>query len=189
MPRLPSRYAAVILAVAPLFIQRSRRHAALPLAGVILAPGQRTVTTILRITGLAPERRFLTNHRVLSRAAWCPRAASRLLFGLFSIVTLLGKQLTPLARRATTAGAWYNKQRPTFFDTFAAVRGDIWREQGFVTSRVIAHVPRSGRAVQGAGCEGATVRFVLRRGSERESTCPWPRRSTSLCCRPLRRTL
>ena len=51
------------------------------LTGAILAPGGRTVTTILRITGLAHERRFVNYHRVLNRAAWCPRAASRILLG------------------------------------------------------------------------------------------------------------
>jgi len=82
MPCLPSRFAAVILTFAPLFLQRSWRHAEVLLTGAILAPGQRTVTSILRITGLARERRFVNYHRVLSRAAWCPRAASRLLLGL-----------------------------------------------------------------------------------------------------------
>ena len=57
------------------------------------------------------------------------------LLGLFSLVTLLGKQLTPHARRATAPSAWYRKQRPTFSDTLAAVRREFWREQGFVTSR------------------------------------------------------
>ncbi len=52
MPRLPSRFAAVILTFAPLFLQRSWRHAEVLLTGAILAPGQRTVTSILRITGL-----------------------------------------------------------------------------------------------------------------------------------------
>ncbi len=82
MPRLPARFAAVIPAFAPLFLQRSWRHAEVLLTGAILAPGQRTVTSILRITGLAQERRFVNYHRVLSRAAWCPRAASRVLLGL-----------------------------------------------------------------------------------------------------------
>ena len=65
------------------------------------------------------------------------RAIARMtpcLLGLFSIVTLLGKQLTLMARWATTTTAWYRKQRPTFLDTLATVRRDIWYEQGFVTS-------------------------------------------------------
>ena len=79
MLRLPSRFAAVILCFAPLFRQRSWRRAELLLIGAILAPGTRTVTGVLRITGLARERRFANYHRILNRAAWNPRAASRLL--------------------------------------------------------------------------------------------------------------
>ena len=82
MFHLPPRFATLILAFAPLFAHRSWRHAEMLLSGAILAPGQRTVTSILRITGLARERRFVNYHRVLNRAAWCPRAASRLLLGL-----------------------------------------------------------------------------------------------------------
>jgi hypothetical protein len=69
MPRLPSRFAAVILAFAPLFLQRSWRHAEVLLTGAILAPGTRTVASILRISGLAREQRFVNYHRVLNRAA------------------------------------------------------------------------------------------------------------------------
>ncbi len=82
MLHLPPRFAAVILVFAPLFLQRSWRHAAVLLTGVVLAPGQRTVASILRVTGLSRERRFVNDHRVLSRAAWCPRAAARTLLGL-----------------------------------------------------------------------------------------------------------
>jgi hypothetical protein len=82
MPRLPTRFAAVILCFAPLFLQRSWRHAEVLLIGAILAPGQRTVTSILRITGLCRERRFVNYHRVLNRAAWSGRAAARVLLGL-----------------------------------------------------------------------------------------------------------
>ena len=82
MPCLPSRFAAVILAFAPLFFQRSWRHAEVLLTGAILAPGKRTVTSLLRIMGLAHERRFVNYHRVLNRAGWSARAASRVLLGL-----------------------------------------------------------------------------------------------------------
>jgi hypothetical protein len=76
MPRLPTRFAAVILSFAPLFFRRSWRRAEVLLIGAILAPGKRTVTSLLRISGLARERRFVNYHRVLNRAAWSPRAAS-----------------------------------------------------------------------------------------------------------------
>jgi hypothetical protein len=82
MLRLPARFAAVILCFAPLFQQRSWRHAQVLLIGAILVPGQRTVTSILRISGLCRERRFVNYHRVLNRAAWSGRAAARVLLGL-----------------------------------------------------------------------------------------------------------
>jgi hypothetical protein len=79
MPRLPARFAAIILAFAPLFLQRSWRHAEMLLIGAILAPGKRTVTSILRITGLSRERHFVNYHRVLSRTRWSGRDKSGLL--------------------------------------------------------------------------------------------------------------
>src|SRR5919112_1845846 len=82
MLRLPSRFAAVILCFAPLFRDRSWRHAEVLLIGAILAPGQRTVTSILRIAGLCRERRFTNYHRGLNRAAWGRRAAGGVLLGL-----------------------------------------------------------------------------------------------------------
>ena len=82
MPRLPARFAAVILCFAPLFRQRSWRHAQVLLVGAILAPGRRTVSSMLRMTGRSRERRFVNYHRILNRAAWSGRAAARVLLGL-----------------------------------------------------------------------------------------------------------
>src|SRR5215211_3871445 len=77
MPDLPARFAAVILAFAPLFVHRTWQHARVLLIGAILVPGRRTVTSLLRITGRSHERHFVNYHRVLSRAVWCPRAGAR----------------------------------------------------------------------------------------------------------------
>jgi hypothetical protein len=82
MPDLPARFTAIIVAFAPLFRHRTWRHAEVLLVGAILAPGKRTVTSILRITGLSRERHFVNYHRVLSRARWSTREAARLLLGL-----------------------------------------------------------------------------------------------------------
>jgi hypothetical protein len=76
---LPTRFVPVIVPFAALFRQRTWRHARALLLGAIRAPGVRTVASVLRIRGLAHERRFCRYHRVLSRAVWSPRAASRLL--------------------------------------------------------------------------------------------------------------
>lgn len=82
MPTLPSRFASIILTFAPLFLKRTRRHAQVLLVGAILAPGKRTVTSALRVMGLARERHFQNYHRVLNRAVWSSHQASRILLGL-----------------------------------------------------------------------------------------------------------
>ena len=82
MPAVPTRFAPVIVPFGVLFRQPTWRHARALLLGAILAPGVRTVASVLRVLGLARERRFCRYHRVLSRAVWSPRAASRLLLTL-----------------------------------------------------------------------------------------------------------
>ncbi|WP_428487039.1 IS701 family transposase [Rhodopila sp.] len=80
---LPPRFAAIILAFAPVFVQhRTWRHAQLLWLGAMLAPGRRTVSSLLRIIGLRRERHFVNYHRVLNRAVWNSRHGARLLLGL-----------------------------------------------------------------------------------------------------------
>jgi hypothetical protein len=75
---------------------------------------------------------------VETQRQWSDRAIARTtpcLLGLFSLTALLGKQLNPPTRLAATAAAWYHKTQPTFADTLAAVRKEIWAAQGFSMSR------------------------------------------------------
>jgi hypothetical protein len=75
---------------------------------------------------------------VETRRQWSDRAIARTtpcLLALFSIVALLATRLDRHARLRVSATAWYRKERPTFSDTLAAVRRQIWIEQGLVTSR------------------------------------------------------
>src|SRR6185436_16297261 len=49
-----------------------------------------------------------------------------------------GVQSRPLSvNRTAVTAAWYCKQQPTFADTLAAVRREIWRAQGLSSSRKI----------------------------------------------------
>ena len=75
---------------------------------------------------------------VESQRQWSDQAIARTtpcLLGLFSIITLLGTRLTKQARLSVATAAWYRKQKPTFADTLAAVRREIWGAQGFSISR------------------------------------------------------
>ena|SRR5215207_567498 len=82
MRTLPTTMVQVLARFVPLFSERVWRHVQLLVAGAILAPGKRTVASTLRAVGLQDERRFCRYHRVLSRAVWSSREASRVLLGL-----------------------------------------------------------------------------------------------------------
>jgi DDE superfamily endonuclease len=82
MLSLPSGFASVILAFAPLFRHAVWNTARLLLIGAILAPGKRTVTSVLRILGQSDNPCFQNYHRWLNRIRWSPRQASRILLGL-----------------------------------------------------------------------------------------------------------
>jgi hypothetical protein len=82
MSVLPARFADLILCFGSLFRQRTWRYAQELLIGAILAPGIRTVASVLRVLGRSHEQHFVNFHRVLNRAVWSPRTASRVLLEL-----------------------------------------------------------------------------------------------------------
>src|SRR3712207_1369423 len=82
MPTLPEEMIRVLAPFALLFSKRVWQHVQLLLAGTILAPSKKTIASALRAVGLEDERRFCRYHRVLSRAVWSSRQASRILLGL-----------------------------------------------------------------------------------------------------------
>lgn len=75
-------YTTILSTFASLFSKRIWQQVHLLLIGAILAPGQRTVTAVLRILGLSAEKHFQNFHRVLNRAVWSSRDASRVLLRL-----------------------------------------------------------------------------------------------------------
>jgi hypothetical protein len=79
MLSLPNTFLSVISIFVPVFSRPVWQHAKVLLTGTILAPGTRTVASILRIMGLADEPHFPTYHRVLNRAVWSSLQASRFL--------------------------------------------------------------------------------------------------------------
>jgi hypothetical protein len=74
MLSLPIAFSSAIRVFAPVFARPVWQP-----VQVLMAPGQRTVTAMLRIMGLSAEPNFQTYHRVLHRAVWSPLHASRLL--------------------------------------------------------------------------------------------------------------
>lgn len=148
MPRLPARFAAVILAFAPLFVHRSWQHARVLLVGAILTPGRRTVASVLRITGRSRERRFVNYHRVLSRAAWCPRTGARTLLGLLvDAFTPSGPVI--LALDDTIERRWGRriKGRGIYRDPVRSSDGHFVKASGlrWMSLMLLAPIPWAGR--------------------------------------------
>jgi len=82
MLTLPEAYCTPISRFARIFSKRVWHHARVLLIGAILAPGKRTVTSVLRVMGLSDEPHFQNYHRVLSRAVWSSLEASHILLTL-----------------------------------------------------------------------------------------------------------
>src|SRR5215475_2620101 len=86
MLSLPIAFSSAIGVFAPVFSRPVWQPVKVLLTGAVLAPGQRTVTAILRIMGRSAAPDFQTYHRVLNRAVWSPLHASRLLLRLLVAV-------------------------------------------------------------------------------------------------------
>lgn len=88
---LPKKIIQVLRQFEEVFSERVWEWVKVLLIGAILAPGERTVTAILRIIGLSQERQFQNYHRVLNRAKWSGRALSRILLSLLVQMFLPGE--------------------------------------------------------------------------------------------------
>jgi hypothetical protein len=90
---LPPRLLSRLAGFADLFTRPTWSNVLVLLAGVILAPGRRTVTA-LPILGRDRDPDFCTFHRILNRAAWSSRAlAGRLLILLIKAFVPSGHRL------------------------------------------------------------------------------------------------
>lgn len=82
MQTLQDEYSIILQEFGQLFSRRIWDKVELLLAGAILSPAERTVTAALRAVGLSDEKHFQNYHRILNRAIWSSREASRILLML-----------------------------------------------------------------------------------------------------------
>jgi len=178
---LPSRFAAVILSFAPVFVQpRTWRHAEVLLLGAILAPGQRTVTRLLRITGLTRERHFVNYHRVLNRAAWNPREGARLLLGLLIAVfvptgtVVLGLDDTIERRRGKRIAA-----QGIYRDPVRSSHGHFVKASGlrWLSLMLLVPIPWAGRvwALPFLTALAPSERYASQHGRRHKTLTDWGR--------------
>jgi hypothetical protein len=179
--RLPARFAVVILTFVPVFLQqRTWRRAELLLIGAILAPGKRTVTSLLRITGLSRERRFTNYHRVLNRVSWDARTAARLLLSLLIVAfaptgpVVLGIDDTIERRRGKRIRAKGIYRDPVRSSTSHFVKASGLR---WLSLMLLAPVPWLGRvwALPFLTALAPSERYCRERGRRHKKLTDWAR--------------
>lgn len=180
MPSLPPLFASLLAAFAPLFSDRVWPHAQLLLVGGTLAPGKRTVTSCLRIIGRGRERHSVNYHRVLSRARWSGRAASRLLLGLLvrrfvpDGPVLLGIDDTIERRRGQKI-----KAKGIYRDPVRSSHSHFVKASGLrcPSLMLLAPVPWAARtwALPFLTCLAPSERYCQRQGKRHKPVLAWAR--------------
>jgi len=181
VPRLPARFAVLVRAFASVFSQRRTwSRAELLLIGAILAPGKRTVSSLLRIVGLSRERRFTNYHRVLNRAAWDARSAARLLLGLLIAAfvpagpVVLGIDDTIERRRGRRIAA-----KGIYRDPVRSSRGHFVKASGlrWLSLMLLAPIPWTGRAwaLPFLTALAPSERYCRERGRRHKKLTDWAR--------------
>src|SRR5215208_8379296 len=178
MRTLPTAMIQMLAPFAPLFSERVWRHAQLLLMGAILATGKRTVSSALRAMGLSQEKRFHRYHRVLNRATWSTREASRTLLGLLVEVfvpegpLVLGIDET-LERRGgkkiSARGVYRDPVRSTH-ETFVKSSGLRW-----VYVMLLVEIPWATRvwALPFLSALAPSERYAAKRGRRHKKLTEW----------------
>ena len=146
---LPQRFLCRLETFVDLFTSPTWSNVLLLLAGVILAPGRRTVTAALRVLGRDHDPKFCTFHRILNRAAWSPRAvAGRLLLLLVKTFVPSGAPIV-VGLDDTIERRWGPKisARGIYRDPVRSSRGHFVKASGlrWLSAMLLVRVPWADR--------------------------------------------
>ena len=143
-----SGFVSLLQSFAPLFDSRVWSYAQLLLIGAILAPGKRTVTSVLRIVGRGNERHFQNYHRVLNRARWNSLTASQILLSLL-IRTFAPSGPILVGLDDTIERRWGKKiqARGIYRDPVRSSRSHFVKTSGlrWLSLMLLAEIPWAGR--------------------------------------------
>jgi hypothetical protein len=176
---LPEEMIRALAPFAPLFSKRLWRHVQVLLAGAILAPGARTVSSALRAMGLEQEKRFHRYHRVLSRARWSSLEASRVLLRLLvetfvpegdPLVVGIDETLERRYGRKITARGVYRDPVLSTHETFVKSSGLRW-----VCVMLLVEIPWASRvwALPFLSALAPSERYAAKRGRRHKKITEW----------------
>lgn len=146
---LPPRFISRLAEFADLFTRPTWSNVVVLLAGVILAPGRRTVTAALRILGRDRDPDFCTFHRILNRAAWSSRMmAGRLLLLLVNTFVPSGAPVV-IGLDDTIERRWGAKisARGIYRDPVRSSKGHFVKASGlrWLSAMLLVRVPWADR--------------------------------------------
>jgi hypothetical protein len=177
---LPADIVELLAPFAPLFSRPVWRHAQVLLVGAILAPGQRMVSSVLRVMGLGSLATFQTYHRVLNRAVWSSLGASRILFGLLvstlaphdPLVVGIDETIERRRGKQIAAAGIYRDPVRSSHSHFVKVRGLRW-----ICLMLLVPVPWAARvwALPFLSVLAPSERAAQRRGRRYKSLTVWAR--------------
>jgi hypothetical protein len=180
---LPQRFLARLAGFADLFTRPTWSNVVVLLAGVILAPGRRTVTAALRILGRDRDPDFCTFHRILNRAAWSSRAvAGRLLMLLIKAFVPAGAPVV-IGLDDTIERRWGAKisARGIYRDPVRSSKGHFVKASGlrWLSAMLLVRVAWAERimALPFLTLLAPSKRFYARTGREPKTLTDWARQA------------
>jgi hypothetical protein len=176
---LPATMIRVLAPVAPLFSKRVWQHAQVLLAGAILAPGIRTVSSALRAMGLEREKRFHRYHRVLSQASWSSLQASRVLLGLLVEAFVAKGDPLVVGIDETLERRWGKKicAKGVYRDPVRSTQENFVKSSGlrWVCVMLLVEIPWASRvwALPFLAALAPSERYAAQRGRQHKKITEW----------------
>ena len=181
MLTLPDAIVSVLNPFATLFRSPTWLKAQILLVGAILAPGQRTVASALRVMGRCDHRDYARYHEVLNRAVWSPRQAARIL--LMLLLQHLDQDDGPLIfgidetlerRRGPKI-----KSLGIYRDGVRSSRSQVVKASGlrWISLMWLGHIPWAGRfwALPFLTVLAPSERYYRQRGRRHKKLTDWAR--------------
>ena len=147
-PAAPAILARWLAPFEPLFTRPTWQNLLVLLAGTILAPGRRTVSSALGILDLREATGFTNHHRVLDRNRWSGRAAAkRLLHLLLGTFGADGPVVIGIDETIERRWGPKIKARGIYRDPVRSSRGHFVKASGlrWISVMLLAPIPWAGR--------------------------------------------
>jgi hypothetical protein len=179
MRTLPVTMIRLLEPFAPLFSKGVFQHVQVLVAGAILAPGRRTVSSALRAMGLDQHKRFHRYHRVLSRASWSSREVSRILLGLLVEAFVSEGEPLVVGIDETLERRWGKKisARGVYRDPVSSTHENFVKSSGlrWVCVMLLVEVPWAARvwALRFLSALAPSERYAAKRGKRHKKITEW----------------